>query len=231
MGRELKRVSLDFDWSLNKVWMGYQNPYESQNCKVCDGSGYNATTKEISDNFYARNEHRWCDKITQDEVDTLIEEGRLWVFWRKAVPGGWEDIIPRPVVTASQVNAWEKGPGVGHDAINRGILIKARATRLGVYGLCPTCGGEGETYYTEAIKKAHEEWREFEPPPGEGYQLWETTTEGSPISPVFETLLELCKWCEGNATVFGDQRTTREGWFQMLSDNFVAFHEGNAVFI
>ena len=32
------------------------------------------------------------------------------------------------------------------------------------------------------------------PPKGEGFQLWETTTEGSPVSPVFETLDELCEW-------------------------------------
>jgi hypothetical protein len=28
MGRELKRVPLDFDCPLNKVWKGYINPFE-----------------------------------------------------------------------------------------------------------------------------------------------------------------------------------------------------------
>ena len=32
MGRELKRVPLDFDWPQNKVWHGYLNPYHSTKC-------------------------------------------------------------------------------------------------------------------------------------------------------------------------------------------------------
>lgn len=50
-----------------------------------------------------------------------------------------------------------------------------------------------------------EQWFK-EVPKGRGYQLWENTTEGSPISPVFETLDSLCEWCENNATVFAGQK-------------------------
>lgn len=70
-----------------------------------------------------------------------------------------------------------------------------------------------------------------EVPEGEGYQLWETTSEGSPISPVFETLEALCEWCEDNATVFADIKVSKERWFDMLSDNYVMHKEGNVVFI
>jgi len=38
MGRELKRVALDFDWPLNKIWKGYVNPYYKE-CESCKGSG------------------------------------------------------------------------------------------------------------------------------------------------------------------------------------------------
>ena len=31
-----------------------------------------------------------------------------------------------------------------------------------------------------------------------GYRLWETTTEGSPVSPFFQTVDELCTWAETN---------------------------------
>jgi hypothetical protein len=41
MGRILKRVLLDFKWSINQIWKGYINPYHSQECKACDGGGYN----------------------------------------------------------------------------------------------------------------------------------------------------------------------------------------------
>ena len=68
-------------------------------------------------------------------------------------------------------------------------------------------------------------------PKGEGYQLWETTTEGSPESPVFETLEELCEWCEENATTFASYTASKEEWMKMLDDDNVCHQEGNFIFI
>ena len=45
-----------------------------------------------------------------------------------------------------------------------------------------------------------------------GYQLYETTTEGTPVSPVFPSLQELAAWCEDGATVFARFKWTREQW-------------------
>ncbi len=70
-----------------------------------------------------------------------------------------------------------------------------------------------------------------EPPKGDGYQLWEDCSEGSPISPVFKTLKELCAYCEDNCTTFASSKTTKENWFKMLSDDNVYHQEGNMVFI
>lgn len=70
-----------------------------------------------------------------------------------------------------------------------------------------------------------------EVPKGEGYQLWETTSEGSPISPVFKTLDELCAWCVDNATTFSDYKATKEEWIKMLSEDFVYHKQGNCIFI
>lgn len=55
------------------------------------------------------------------------------------------------------------------------------------------------------------------PPVGEGYQLWETVTEGSPFSPVFATLEDLCRWCANNTTVYGNERMPYEDWLTWLS--------------
>jgi hypothetical protein len=68
------------------------------------------------------------------------------------------------------------------------------------------------------------------PPKGDGYQLWETTSAGSPVSPVFETLDELCEWCETYATTFADFTATKEEWEQMLRDDFVYAKKGNMFF-
>ena len=38
MGREIKRVPLDFDWPLNKTWEGFLNPHYKQ-CRWCLGEG------------------------------------------------------------------------------------------------------------------------------------------------------------------------------------------------
>ena len=63
MGRELKRVALDFKWPLKKAWTGFINPhYDKQHdCKHCDKSGSNIGTRIIS--------HLW---YTHSHVDALI---------------------------------------------------------------------------------------------------------------------------------------------------------------
>ena len=90
--------------------------------------------------------------------------------------------------------------------------------------------GEGTIFINDDIEKLHNEWDPVEPPEGDGYQLWENTSEGSPVSPVFATLEELCEWCADNATTFATERATKEQWMRMLDDNFVYHQEGNAIF-
>lgn len=196
MGREVKRVPLDFDWPLQMEWKGYINPYTSQDCIVCNSTGENPETRQIGEDWYdfEGTGRRWCDKITQDEVDALIEHGRLFDFTHRFVPGkGWEKIDPSPVVTAEMVNEWSKN-GFGHDAINRWICVETRAKRLGVYGDCPVCKGDGRIWFSDEVKEKSEKWYDnerYDPPVGEGWQLWETVSDGSPASPVFATAEEL----------------------------------------
>ncbi len=140
----------------------------SEKCASCDASGYNSETKAIADTFYDHGDYsldfvnwkivgsienarkpggatgrRWHDKITQDEVDALVEAGRL----RKWTESGWQT-VPR---TAAEVNAAntegaKHNHELDHDGINRGILIETRAKRLGVYGLCPSCKEHGTVF-------------------------------------------------------------------------------------
>lgn len=111
---------------------------DSEDCQTCGGDGYHPEARRVVDTFYAhmnpQGEH-WNDKITQDEVDALVERGR--------VPAG---------STAAEINAQNRpgARGLGHDAINRGILIERRLERLGLPQTCPTCQGHGSTYTDEA---------------------------------------------------------------------------------
>jgi hypothetical protein len=101
------------------------------------------------------------------------------------------------------------------------------------------CGSCEEIFNNCSSSEIHCLWSEeglrklwyHEPPEGDGYQLWENTSEGSPQSPVFTTLDELCEWCEAYATVFADETATKEQWKQMLDANFVYHREGNNIFI
>lgn len=132
---------------------------QSKTCEACDGSGLNSESHRVSEDFYAHHlPHqspawrmaRWADRITQDEVQALVDAGRLMDFTHAVIPGqGWVRKSGNLVPTAEQVNAWESGRGMGHDAINRWILVETRCKRLGVWGHCSTCGGKGYVFTSE----------------------------------------------------------------------------------
>ncbi|MDQ5938848.1 MAG: hypothetical protein QG642_538 [Patescibacteria group bacterium] len=244
--RTLKRVPLDFRWPMDKVWKGYINPTSVRECPRCAGAGYNLATKQIADDFYDHDGfgnrwiyaygldpdgnpairppwlilgecRAWRNKITQDEVNALVAAGRLTNFTHTYTTEGWQPREDGHIPTADEVNAQERLGGLNdHDCINRHILIEARAKRLGVWGLCRRCHGHGEDKLPRKLKKAYKKWREYEPPTGSGYQLWETCSEGSPISPVFASAEELAVWCTDHATIFADEKTSYANWLKMF---------------
>jgi hypothetical protein len=215
--RTVKRVPLDFEWPLNKVWAGYLLPdtLRLPTCADCGGSGEGPEARAISGTFYPHmiggpnaDALAWHDKLGQDEVDNLQANGRLRT-WR----GGEWVSEPR---TAAEVNEANRRVGIGsHDAVNRWILTRFRCERLGIRLECPRCEGHGDVGTPEQ-RDAVERWGPTEPPEGEGWQLWETTSEGSPVSPVFATAEALADWCEPNATLFAGARSTRDEWLVMI---------------
>ncbi len=53
------------------------------------------------------------------------------------------------------------------------------------------------------------------------YQMYETTTEGSPISPVMKNPEQLAQWLvEANASAFGSQTASYEGWLRVANGGF-----------
>ena len=248
MGREVKRVPIDFEWPLKEVWKGYVMPDSIQSipCEVCGQQGVNAMTRVIYEAFYDSDGfgtrwtyeygtapdgskadrppwkitgdcRRWCDSLTQDEVDALVEHGRLYDFthnWTKGT--GWTPKPDAPAVTPEMVAEWNNGR-VGHDAINRYLLCETRAKRLGIYGDCEACLGEGELWRDKKHKDDNENWSRTHPPEGNGWQMWEDTSEGSPISPVFQTAESLAAWLEeSGASSFGRNTATYDQWLSMI---------------
>lgn len=130
MGREVKRVSKDFDWPLRKIWEGFLNPHyqHSKECHICDHSGYNPETKKISDGWYSFDNYEWkpcgsgrrynnlawCYHLTQDEVNVLAEKNRLMDFthtWSRET--GWVKKDPPVIPTAEQVFYQDQVQGLG----------------------------------------------------------------------------------------------------------------------
>ena len=226
-------------------------------CEACGHTGYNPETKQIADSFYDLGGFgvrwayeygtapdgtkasrppwrvlgatcRWVHDLTQDEVQALVDADRLWDLTRTFVPGkGWQDRTDGHVPTAEEVNAWSQH-GMGHDGINRFILIRTRAERLGVYGHCAVCDGEGSTYPSDAIRAEADAWEATQPPTGDWWQVWETVSEGSPVTPAFATAAELVDYLVANGDAWDQKRLLdpsswlgRAGWDRAAAAKFV----------
>jgi hypothetical protein len=269
MGREVKRVPLDFDWPLNERWEGYLNPFYRYcgKCPACNGSGYSPEAQQLHDQWYGyadfwpaltgsayirtddpfvvafatRNieqcqiatlirfygttnkaacvsmecerltgmwNGQWCHHLDKDDIAALIAADRLWDFTRVARTPEQEAIVKQKLSdggnswlpesngytpTPEEVNRWSL-QGMGHDSINEGVCVRAKCERMGYAAYCTVCDGEGDVWDTSEHKAASEAWERVGPPVGDGWQLWETVSEGSPTSPVFPDGEALADW-------------------------------------
>jgi hypothetical protein len=279
MGRELKRVALDFNWPLGEVWSGYINPHNTSiKCSACNGTGYSPYARALYDQWYGhtpfnprstdskpfgpnhprvlalarRNveanwavrlpnlvrlpnsqsfetevetesrrlaytcfDNHWSHHLSQEDVDALVAAGRLMDFTHDYIPKkGWVPKDPCPDVKAADVNEWSLC-GFGHDSLNASVVIEARCERAGYSESCSVCKGEGCIWPSPEAEKIYEEWQDEEPPTGPGYQIWETVSEGSPISPVFETPEELARYMAANNQGI-DKGTAYETWLAFI---------------
>lgn len=266
MGRELKRVPIDFDWPLKEVWEGYLNPCLDflEDCPSCDGSGLAPVAKLWRDKWYGYavfnpaetgslpfspfdmgiqeririkienpagggedfwfklfgvsdmnrvvfletermckhwNE-QWSHHLDQNDVQALFDAKRLHNFGNPAI------CPPAPEVN------WLGLTGMGHDAINQHVCLKARIKRMGEVLECASCEGDGHVWPSTELKELCDNWEETEPPEGEGWQVWETVTGGSPVSPVFVTEEELQNWLihEKGYSEGAAEQFTKSGW-------------------
>ena len=265
MGREVKRVALDFDWPLHEVWAGFLSPdkFDEVPCEACcydrppsildgmfpaprSGTGRSPHAQRLhslwyghapfdpvstgseplrpdtpavrrfaerniasAPDFYGTGEFAivreamrlaalwngmWCHHLAQADVDALVAAGRLMDFTHTCTrEEGWKPKNPPVTPAAAQVNEWSLN-GFGHDSINAWIVIGARCKREGFDDTCTACDGHGSTEAYEGQRAEAEAWEPSQPPMGTGWQLWETVSEGSPVSPVFATSGELAAW-------------------------------------
>jgi len=55
-----------------------------------------------------------------------------------------------------------------------------------------------------------------DPPSGNGFQLWDTTFGGSPMSPVFESADQLATWLTANKIGSCDDICSHEEWIEFI---------------
>lgn len=163
MGRELKRVPLDFAQPLNEPWDGYLNPHykECGHCKSGYSRSYDTVAKHV-------NALMW-DRATKTDANVSA----ITTFLSGRAPD-------RSLF--------------GHDSIDAWSAVKKLGELAGLpedWARCASCKGSG---VDAAHQVAYEAWERTEPPEGLGYQIWETVSEGSPITPVFATPEELARY-------------------------------------
>jgi hypothetical protein len=298
MGRELKRVPVDFNWPLNEVWSGYLNPHWQLHlsCTACNGYGSSPEYRRLHEQWYGnapfqpedrgstpltpqtpavrrfatRNVVRnpdfyctqvevsnrsgtlrltldeeqaiemeakrlcklwnaqWSHHLNQRDVDALLEADRLWDFTRVARTPEQRLIVKRRVdsgrcnswlpfsngyhPTAEQVNTWAILCAMGHDSCNAWIVVRVECERQGYPTTCDVCKGEGHSWPSEEARLAYENWKKEEPPTGDAYQIWETVSEGSPISPPFLVPNALAAWMAATYPRDG----TQEQWLKFI---------------
>jgi hypothetical protein len=82
------------------------------------------------------------------------------------------------------------GSSVGWE-IQKTLMKAAGIDPDSKWGHCKVCDGHG---IDPAVRETYENWEKEDPPTGEGWQLWETVSEGSPVSPVCPTKEAFVEW-------------------------------------
>jgi hypothetical protein len=213
MGRKVRRVPLDFEWPLDKVWEGFLSPHYAQ-CPDCT----NGST--IAHDYFST-----CIRLLL-MADSDSRRGRVHPYF--GAMGLFPDQPAEPEKMAELAR-----PLLGdrydvcvlgiHDAINQWCAEKKILESLGLpgdWGHCPTC--DGSNIHPDH-REAYEAWEKTPPPEGDGWQMWETCSEGSPISPVFETPEELARWlADTNASAFGSEGASYDNWLGMIREGWAA---------
>ena len=210
MGRELKRVALDFHWPENKVWPGYLNPHyaKSRECAACGGNGTTFAYQRLGD---------LVSLLMLSGTDALRGECHPWLrdtplYHTQGKTCG------RDMAELTAGLAGRESTFMGHDSCDKWSATKkiiAAAGLPGEWGICLACDGQGIIWDSPADQRAADDWEESGPPGGAGYQIWETVSEGSPVSPVFATPEELARHMAGKAWG-ADGGSSYESWLNFI---------------
>lgn len=205
MGREIKRVPVDFDWPINEIWQGYRRPERlyGNDCGGCGGRG------EVSARLWLRAVAHMLLMLEDDLTEQ--QRGRpMHPYFNDFYTTGYGTRPSREIseVVKGLLGERYRDPDwLGRDVIDGWAATEAiiRAAQLDPdrWGICGTCDGQGSVENYPGQRAEAEAWEATEPPTGDGWQVWETVSEGSPISPVFATREALVGWLCSPAYTWG----------------------------
>lgn len=212
MGRRIMRVPLDFSWPLEKIWEGYTPPDNGEDeCPHCIGKEGRATGySRIGNAIYSLAEGEYRNQIvplrTEDLVDGEIRF--MEALARSAIHKG-----NRRKDRYRSLGSVTDPRMLCYDLMRH--LAKTLRLPFKKTFLCAACKGTASVVVDAEQHKLSRKWREKKPPTGEGWQVWETVSEGSPITPVFATPEELITHICTVGTTW-DQHSIAQGWSNRL---------------
>ena len=222
MGREVRRVPLDFDWPLEKIWEGYTWParLKGEPCGDCAGRG---TTPA----------HDWA--LATAHMMLLLandlrdqERGRpMHPYFNDYYTSGYGTRPSADIADLTAGLAGREAGFLGHDSLDGWSALRKIVEAAGLdpetWGICAACEGHGETEKYPGQRADQDAWERTDPPEGEGWQLWSTTTEGHPMTPVFATAEELADYCAREAVSwFGHTPAPRDQWLRSFVGDEIA---------
>jgi hypothetical protein len=210
MGREIKRVPLDFHAPEDQTWEGYVLPdrLRGDDCPDCQGGQTHAgwwlqrmcqrismLAADIGGQEHGRPLHPWLAQDPYPHTDSRHLFDRATRVIRPS-----EDMATLVAALADRNEDDVKSSFGSFDyAIYRAIVT---AAGLPEWGSCATCEGHGTVESYPGQRAEAEAWERYEPPTGEGWQLWQTVSD-APMSPVFATADELIDWMTTPAAEWG----------------------------
>lgn len=230
MGREIKRVPLDLIFTVGELWPGYDNPHQYPTCPACDGRGTNSSYRALE--TIVRLLMLAGDDSAVRPKDFRPLNGRSQQIGNRMYPHPFlTDLSINPIddpgdelhlITAGLCGRSPVGDILGHCSSDNWraleAIVKAAGQDPETWGNCKACNGQGWDPARKAEHDAYNAFEETPPPQGDGWQLWSTTTEGTPMTPVFATPEELARHCADNGvSSFGSDTASYETWLKFIT--------------
>ncbi|MBG0818344.1 hypothetical protein [Planomonospora sp. ID82291] len=191
MSVEVRRVPLDFDAPLGQVWQGYVAPAELR-MPLCPACRYGHTAAR-----------EWLETFTHlllmlaDETTAAVRRKRARGQATTMHPY-FQHLLDQPPTRPGDdieeltVGLAGRPPRDGmHDGLDRWNATKAIITAAGLdpqtWGVCARCSGEGRIEACPGQAAQLAAWQPVPPPEGPGWQLWSTSGDPTPTTPVFAT--------------------------------------------